>query len=191
MARGTRAARLYSTRAGREVTRLGDAFSATANLAHGMNWHVEVIATMNVLIESADILSRSPAPVVIDHYGLYGRARPQSIEGRRLLDLLRSPNIWLKLSAPYRVGDDPSATLPDTEWLAALLASAAERCVWGSDWPHTPPIEQQKDGSSPLPYRNLAYPRVVDDFVSALGSAELADRIMRDNPARLYEFPAP
>jgi predicted TIM-barrel fold metal-dependent hydrolase len=191
--RGVRGLRvnLYSTRVGREVARLGDEFAAMANLASSMSWHVEVIATMNVLIESADVLAGAPAPVVIDHYGLYGHARPQSPEGRRLLDLLRSANIWLKLSAPYRIGGDALATRPDAEWLAALLASAADRCVWGSDWPHTPPIEQQKDGAAPLPYRDLAYTSVVEDFLATLGSAELADRIMRDNPARLYGFPDP
>jgi hypothetical protein len=31
--------------------------------------------------------------------------------------------------------------------------------------------------------------RLVDDFLRALGSAALADRIMRDNAARLYGFP--
>jgi hypothetical protein len=29
---------------------------------------------------------------------------------------------------------------------------------------------------------------VVDDFLAALPSSALADRIMRDNPARLYGF---
>jgi hypothetical protein len=29
---------------------------------------------------------------------------------------------------------------------------------------------------------------MVDDFLAALGSHARADRILRDNPARLYEF---
>jgi hypothetical protein len=29
---------------------------------------------------------------------------------------------------------------------------------------------------------------MVDDFLAALGSDTRADRILRDNPARLYEF---
>jgi predicted TIM-barrel fold metal-dependent hydrolase len=80
------------------------------------------------------------------------------------------------------------STTPDHAWLAAILAVAAERCVWGSDWPHTPPHELQTCGTTALPYRALSYARLVDDFVGAVDSAALAERILRDNPARLYEF---
>jgi hypothetical protein len=34
----------------------------------------------------------------------------------------------------------------------------------------------------------LSYASLVDDFVAAVGSSELAERILRDNPARLYGF---
>jgi predicted TIM-barrel fold metal-dependent hydrolase len=53
------------------------------------------------------------------------------------------PHVWIKLSAPYRVSANQLATRPDPAWLAALLAVAPDRCVWGSDWPHTPPHDQQ------------------------------------------------
>jgi hypothetical protein len=37
-------------------------------------------------------------------------------------------------------------------------------------------------------YRLLSYERLVDDFVAALGSDAVVDRILRDNPTRLYQF---
>jgi hypothetical protein len=44
-------------------------------------------------------------------------------------------------------------------------------------------------GSAVLaPYRSLRYETLVDDFIAATGSAELAERILSDNPAQLYEF---
>jgi hypothetical protein len=44
-------------------------------------------------------------------------------------------------------------------------------------------------GSTVLsPYRGLRYETLVDDFITATGSAELAERILSDNPARLYGF---
>ena len=188
--RGVRGLRLnlYSTAAGRGLRRIDNAFAAIANRARLVDWHVEVIAAAGVLAANAEALSRSPAPVVIDHYGLHGAARPQSGEGRGLLDLLRLPHVWIKLSAPYRVTGDTLATQPDRDWLAAILTCAADRCVWGSDWPHTPLHELQTDGAVELPYRTLSYDALVDDFVAAVGSAELAERIMVDNPTRLYGF---
>jgi predicted TIM-barrel fold metal-dependent hydrolase len=149
---------------------------------------VEVIASLDVLAANVDTLASAAAPIVIDHYGLYGQARPDSAEGRRLLDLLRLPQIWIKLSAPYRVSDDPLATRPDRAWLAAILAVAPDRCVWGSDWPHTPPHDQYGGAAIPAPYRALPYATLVDDFLAALPSAALADQTMIANPARLYGF---
>jgi hypothetical protein len=44
-------------------------------------------------------------------------------------------------------------------------------------------------GSAVLaPYRSLRYETLVDDFIAATGSMEMAERILSNNPARLYEF---
>jgi len=44
-------------------------------------------------------------------------------------------------------------------------------------------------GSAVLsPYRSLRYETLVDEFMTATGSAELSERILSDNPARLYGF---
>jgi predicted TIM-barrel fold metal-dependent hydrolase len=163
-------------------------FSAMAKIAQPLGWHVEVIAPIRVLVDQAGLLARSPAPVVIDHYGVYGRAAPDSDEGRPLLALLDLPHVWMKLSAPYRVGDNPLATKPDRQWLKAILARAKERCVWGSDWPHTPPHEEQKGGNIEAPYRKISYNALVDDFLSGLDDTALARAIMETNPTRLYEY---
>jgi len=105
-----------------------------------------------------------------------------------LLKLLAMPHVWIKLSAPYRVSANQLATRPDPAWLAAILAVAPDRCVWGSDWPHTPPHEEQFGSAVLGVYRNLRYETLVDDFIVAVGSIELTERIFADNPARLYEF---
>lgn len=188
--RGVRGLRLnlYSTAAGRELGRIDGVFAPVADAAAAMGWHVEVIAAAEVLVGAADLFARSRAPVVIDHYGLYGGATPRSETGRRLLDLVRLPNLWIKLSAPYRVSDDPLRTRPDPEWLAAIVAAAPGRCVWGSDWPHTPLHALQASADLPLPYRALSYDALVDDFLAGLGDDDLAQAIMIDHPARLYGF---
>jgi len=166
-----------------------DRFTALAAVAVEMGWHVQVIAPLLLLVEMADILGASPAPVVIDHYGLPGGATPDSGEGQRLLGLLRHGHAWVKLSAPYRsIGDDMGVE-PDPAWLAALLDTAGPRCLWGSDWPHTPAHLSHQGQGVPLPYRSLDYGRVIAAFRAAMPSAAAADAVMGANPARLYEFP--
>ncbi|MBO0758053.1 MAG: amidohydrolase family protein, partial [Bradyrhizobiaceae bacterium] len=164
------------------------AFAAIVDVARDLDWHIEVIAPIGTLVQHFDTLLRSRVPVVIDHYGVYGYAPPESVEGERLLALLRQEHVWMKLSAPYRVSENPLETRPNKAWLAAILAVAADRCVWGSDWPHTPPPDAQKGSAILGAYRPLSYERLVDDFCTALRSQELAERIMSDNPDRLYGF---
>ena len=163
-------------------------FAATAAAAHMNQWHVQVIAPLPGLLSNADVLAKSPVTVVIDHYGLYGDKCPDSPEGRRLLDLVRLPHVWMKLSAPYRHDRGPVNMVPDREWIAALLEAAPDRCVWGSDWPHPPHNDDQKGANLEAPYRTLSYTTLVDEFIAALPSADCAARVMGDNAVRLYDF---
>ena len=162
-------------------------FATTAAAARMMGWHVQVIAPLPVLLANLDLLSQAPVPFVIDHYGLYGHERPGGAAGRRLLDLMSLHHVWMKLSAPYRHDRGPLNTKPDREWLAALIAAAPDRCVWGSDWPHPPSHEQQKGALLEAPYRALSYETLVDEFLAALPSAAVAERIMGDNAERLFD----
>ncbi len=175
-------------------SRIGDStsldlrFKAIEDLAYEARCHIEVIAPLKMLAENATLLARSHVPVVIDHYGVYTGYAPDHEAGRTLLDLLALPHIWIKLSAPYRVSTNPLATRPDPTWLALILATASDRCVWGSDWPHTPPHNVQMGSELLSPYRKVGYGELLNDFIAAVGSTELAERILSDNPARLYEF---
>jgi predicted TIM-barrel fold metal-dependent hydrolase len=188
--RGVRGLRinLYSPMKAPGGDTLEEAFGATAAAARTMGWHVQVIAPLLVLLSKLNVLAQAPVPLVIDHYGLYGNERPGGPNGGGLLDLVSLPHVWMKLSAPYRHDRGPLNTKPDREWLAALIEAAPDRCVWGSDWPHPPAHEEQKGASLEAPYRALSYEALVDEFLAALPSADIADRIMAENAERLYGF---
>jgi predicted TIM-barrel fold metal-dependent hydrolase len=179
---------LYSPMGNSDRARMAAIFAVMADLAGAMSWHVEVIAPIEVLVQEAEVLARSAVPLVVDHYGVFGTNVPVSDVGRRLIELLRFPHVWMKLSAPYRVSDDPLDTKPNRDWLDALLDVARERCVWGSDWPHTPAHDAQKGAAIATSHRPISYEKLVDDFIAALASVASTEMIMRDNPARLYGF---
>ena len=179
---------LYSTLSDIAGNAASDHFAALATVARTQNWHIEVLAPIATMASLAPMLAESPVPVVIDHYGLHQGVAPGDAEGAALLDLLRQKHVWMKLSAPYRSSNDPLAVTPDSVWLNAILAACAERCVWGSDWPHTPLHALQTGDGVPLPYRALDYPTVLAGFRDALPDPALAEAILSHNPARLYEF---
>jgi predicted TIM-barrel fold metal-dependent hydrolase len=169
---------------------VGEVLRRFAAVLPRTGWHIEVIANLSTAIEAQAAIRSSTLPVVLDHYGVFGDATPQSETGRALLDLLRRPHVWMKLSAPYRVVPNPLATVPPAEWLTAFLKVAPDRCVWGSDWPHPPPRGDQKDKDATLPYRHINYGRALADFLEALPEPALAERILASNPANLYGFGA-
>ncbi len=179
---------LYSTHGAVQPYSLAERFTALAGLAKRMRGHVQVIADLPVLLEAAELLGRSEVPVVIDHYGLPGRTRPDEEAGQRLLALVRQPHVWVKLSAPYRNTGERLGIIPDADWLRALLAAAPQRCVWGSDWPHTPAHEDQPGQAGAAAYRPIDYGALVAAFRAAVGDAPTADRVMGENAVRLYGF---
>jgi predicted TIM-barrel fold metal-dependent hydrolase len=167
-----------------------DDLDAVTVLAADNGMHVEVNAPLPLLLQHADAIRDSGVPPVIDHYGLYGSARPSSPEGRALLSLLERDYVWMKLSSPYRRADRPLNVEPDREWLQACLSTAPNRCVWGSDWPHPPPHEQHGGPDATVPWRPISYGALFEQFVQAVGDPDLAERLLGDNPFRLYGFDA-
>lgn len=179
---------LYSKSLVRGSEPIEDLLRAAIESVPSAGWHVEIIAPASTLFSAARVIERSAIPIVIDHYGLPDNFVPQSAEGQRLLELVRLPHVWVKLSAPYRVGGDSLATKPPADWLIAFAHAAPDRCVWGSDWPHTPLSRDQQGAASAVPYRKIDYSRLFRDFIRALGDATASERILVTNPARLYGF---
>jgi predicted TIM-barrel fold metal-dependent hydrolase len=189
--RGIRGLRLnfYSTPVAGVNQKLERSLAEMMDVLPRDTWHVEIIARGGTLAAAAQIIAKAEVPIVIDHYGLPEDEGPESPAGRALLELISLPNVWIKLSAPYRCSTDPLATSPPSRWLTALVQTAPDRCVWGSDWPHTPPRDDAPRENKMLPYRKIVYDRLFDDFLGAVASPELAQRILIENPLRLYGFP--
>ncbi|MGR3539962.1 MAG: amidohydrolase family protein [Hasllibacter sp.] len=118
-----------------------------------------------------------PCPLVIDHCGWPADMSlgPQTPGFTALCDALKDGNTWAKLSAPYRLSDDPGRSDP---YVAALTAANPERCLWGSDWPHI-----MLNGAA-MPDAGV----LLDRFMAQVPGAADRRRILVDNPAALYGF---
>jgi predicted TIM-barrel fold metal-dependent hydrolase len=57
--------------------------------------------------------------------------------------------------------------------------------LWGSDWPHPDPSRHPEEISPPLPIDDAS---VLALLAGWAGNADVYRKILRDNPARLYEF---
>lgn len=135
----------------------------TARRVKPFGWHVQVFANLKVLREiEIDV------PLVVDHFGLADSAEA-------LLSLMKKRNVWVKISAPHRLAVDARPII------AALVAAHPDRLVWGSDWPHVPRGRRSPERVEP-------YEKVDDAAALALLPANVREKILVENPARLYDF---
>ena len=151
-------------------------------LAHklaGSAWHLQLFAHPDQIIALAPVLKALPVPLVIDHMGRIDPAEgPLAPAYRVLRGLLDGGNAWVKLSGAYMRSSVQAPSYADTLPLGrALVQAAPERLVWGSDWPHTTEVAGTVNDAD-----------LVDLLQRWTGSDAAMDRILVDNPARLYGF---
>ncbi len=154
-----------------------DRLEKLAKRVAGLGWHVQVFMLADRIVETAAVLQRLPATLVIDHMGRIpakpGVHHPAFAVLRRLLDAGKT---WIKLSGAYM---EAKPGYRETNPVAqALVRAAPERLVWGSDWPHPTEKEQKPDDAA------------LFDLLGEWAMDELARRrILVDNPRILYGFP--
>ena len=141
-----------------------------------LGWHIQVYIEGETLAEMAAVLAKLPVEIVIDHCGgvKSGLGLDHS-QFHALLGLLDSGNAWIKLCS-YRVSSTGQPWADPAPNVQALVARCPERCVWGTDWPHPQ--------MNPSPEAGL----LLDQFFEWVPDAAVRQRILVDNPAKLYGF---
>ena len=143
-------------------------------------WHIEFLMHVDEFPDLDVMLSKLPVDVVFGHLGYVKTERGTAAPGfQALLRLLRGGRAWVKLTGAYRIS---SQTLPhaDTNGFAhALVATAPERIVWGTDWPHV-----MTKWTIPMPNDGA----IADLLLDWIPDATLRRRVLADNPAALYGF---
>jgi len=170
--------------------RINQAYDQTLNMEYlhkvvekiqRLNWHLQLFVNLNRFADFRRQLGELPVDVVIDHMGFMGCAKGISNPHfQDLLALLGTGKCWVKLSGAYRLSAQRDVPYSDVAPFAEALVNAnPDRCVWGTDWPH--------------PHLNVPVPNDGDllDLLSKwVPEAKIRHRILVDNPASLYDFPA-
>jgi predicted TIM-barrel fold metal-dependent hydrolase len=157
---------------------------AAARVAR-LGWHVQTFTNLGVLAPLTGTIMKLPTTLVVDHFGrpkaVLGTAQPGFAE---FLALLRSGKVYVKISAPYRISQLPN--YPDAAPIArAMIDANPDRVVWGTDWPH--PGAAKRDPAAIEPFRPEDDGSALNRLANWASAAEL-QKILVDNPARLYQF---
>ena len=145
-------------------------------LACELGWHLQLLLDGDELPALAPRLSRLRAPWVIDHMGHLPYAAGVDTPGFRTLVQLVADGGWVKISDAFRMSEQPDYA-DSTPFAQALVAAAPDRCVWGSDWPHVAHWR-------PMP----TVGGLLDLLADWVPDAAARNRILVDNPVRLYDF---
>lgn len=140
--------------------------------------HVQMLLnTHRHLVDLEDDIKALPVPVVLDHIGWPDlRLGPMEPGFQALLRLVGAGHVWVKLSGVYRLCPPPYAEV--APFVTALLRTGPEHCLWGSDWPHIMLADAGHPNGADL----------LDAFEAACPDARTWERVLVQNPARLYGF---
>lgn len=172
--RGIRATRFITTAKGGPGL---DSLGEVARRVAPFGWHIEMYVPPATWPSLLPIIDTLPVSVVFDHLAAM-RAGVQPNDPI-LLDVLRkldSGRHWVKLCG-YRASD-AGYPYADVAPLAELfIRHAPDRCVWGTDWPHTNiPGHMPQDGE------------LLDLLAAWAPDEKVRHKILVENPARLYRF---
>ncbi|MBM3522947.1 MAG: 2-pyrone-4,6-dicarboxylate hydrolase [Alphaproteobacteria bacterium] len=145
-----------------------------------LGWHLQLHVEPETIVDAAARLKRLRVPLVFDHFGRVPMATGASHPSFRVLaDLVTAGRTWVKLSAGYHFSKLGPPAYEDVGALTRdFLALAPERMLWGTDWPH--PTETMTPDAAIM----------LDRFVEWAGNETTVRRVLVDNPAVVYGFPA-
>ncbi|TCT10815.1 amidohydrolase family protein [Paralcaligenes ureilyticus] len=152
-----------------------------------LSWHIQIYASLNVIDASLGYMNDLAVPVVLDHFAMASMTRPMADPKiQHLLQAVRNGNVYVKLSASYRVAAMIENRAP-AELARALLDANPQRILWGSDWPHTN-REPGKAAGEVSAYRPVSPESLRQELFAFLPTPELLHQVLVENPARLYGF---
>lgn len=156
-----------------------DELAAIAPRIAPFGWHLCVHSDQASLPGLLPRLKTLSVPFVIDHMGRAAAAQGTAGEAFQALLALRDhPDAWVKISGLDRVSSSGKRPFEDGEPLvAALLLAMPERLLWGTDWPHPNVAGDMPDDGE-----------LLNTFLRLCPDPALRQRILVDNPHRLYRF---
>ncbi|ONG47365.1 hydrolase [Pseudoroseomonas deserti] len=173
-----------------DPARAAQVLEAALAQIQGRPWHLQVYARLPLIEALQDRLSGLPMPVVFDHFaGAQASAGVDQPGFAAVLTLVRSGRAYVKISGAYRASEE-APDYPKVAPLArALIEANPDRIVWGTDWPHPDSAvlagRAATDIAAPVPVDDGRVLNLLTDWAP---EAAVRQRILVDNPARLYDF---
>jgi 2-pyrone-4,6-dicarboxylate lactonase len=157
-----------------------DALGGIAERIRDLGFHIELLVHVESFPELRALAKRICVPLSVGHIG-YTKVAAGGLDHpgyQEFLALLRDGYFWVKLTGPSRISALDRVPYSDVTAMAkAAIAAAPDRVVWGSDWPHVMQVKPMPNDGD-----------LLDALAQWAPDAAQRQRILVDNPARLYGF---
>ncbi|HLH47882.1 MAG TPA: amidohydrolase family protein [Roseiarcus sp.] len=170
-----------------DAAQSADRLRWAAALAAPRSWHLDISTPPDVIGVVAHDLAASPVPIVLDYFG-WAQGGVQQRGFDSIIDLLKSGRAYVKLSEPYRLSNDYPEYRDLTPVVRAYITANPDRVLWGSGWPH---VASGGNGHSRLelsPNLRVETARFLDLLAEWIPDMSIRQKILVDNPERLYGF---
>lgn len=154
-----------------------------------LGWFAKIFGFEDDFLAVADELRRIDFPAVVDHLGGPDVRRGTEHPAIRLIvELLQKGNWWIGLSNGDLRSQSGSPWDDAVAFGRLFYESAPDRCLWGTDWPHVHRfMRPDKDGPSLYDVdHEMARVALLERY---LPDRAARDRVLVDNPSRLFDFP--
>ena len=143
-----------------------------------LGWHVDLHFDAVDIPDYADMLTKLCLRYTIDHMGRVRAADGlDQLPFRTLIDLMqRDEKCWVKVCGCERVSSAGPPFTDAVPFARKIIEAAPDRVIWGTDWPHPNVKVMPNDGD------------LVDLIPLFAPEPDLQQKILVDNPARLFEF---
>jgi 2-pyrone-4,6-dicarboxylate lactonase len=143
----------------------------------GIGWSLDFLLPGWLTTELMGTMEKLKANFTIAHMGMFmAKGGPDQPGFRQLIELLRGGRCWIKFTGVYRISRTPG--FADAFPMArALIETAPDRIIWGSDYPHLTPLAGTIDS---VELFNVLGQWAPDDSTR--------QKILVDNPRNLYGF---
>lgn len=155
-----------------------DDLAAIAERVKALGWHVVIYFEAEELPDLYDFFASLPTTVVVDHMGRPDVSKPVDGPDFELFIRLMQENehFWSKVSCPERLSKTGPPDYEDVVPFARrVVETFPERVLWGTDWPHPNMKSHMPDDG-----------KLVDVIPRIATTPELRQRLLVDNPMRLY-----
>lgn len=146
-------------------------------LARELGWHLDFLAPGWLVSELMPALRELPIPFTVAHFGLF--PAKDGVRQAGFQDFLSlvgdgSKRCFVKLTGVYRFSTAPNFA-DVAPFAQALMETAPDQLIWGSDFPH-------------LSFHDKVGTIQLFNLLGTWADAPMRQRILADNPARLFGF---